>query len=850
MRDREELRQQAAHKDTGNSSEVGIIMNAVLHSITGTLRPLVHKPSFAIAVIVILALGIGINVATLGMLYRYYVAPLPYPQGNQIMKVYFAANDPAVAKMQAMSVPTWQSLQKDVSVLSSSGIYDEQGYNLARGSQEIRLNAIEASASLFNTLGVRPQLGRLFGPESTEPGAQPVVVLSYRLWQTLLDGKTSAIGATLRLNNKLYTIIGVMPKHFNFPTSQVMLWTPRVLTAADRSLDNLTVANVKMIGRLVPGTSISALNTQANAVLERQIAGFSAPDADVLKKYGFRLDAQTWRETQIGNLHESMILVLCATLLLMLLVWFNLANLFIARSLAQRGELAMRRVLGAGGFRLALSLAGENLILSILGAVGGIVLGRFLLDIFSGSSVAVPASAIGSASWSALILIALVLALISTAIFTAMSLGALRGDNLAAALRGADAHVSLGRGTRRVRAGLIAGQIALACTIVGTGLLLGRGLLNLNAVRLGFSPDHVVTFKLSFPEVQYSLTQMTAVLTELQTAVARLPGAGAVSLTSDVPFDGRMGGSAVFPRPWNPNAHPKPPIAYSTVIGMGYLRALGVQLVEGRNFLPSDTQSSASVALIDTLAARQLFGTEKVVGRELSFFGPTDNRPGVLFRIIGVVQTVHRENPGSTPVVGSIYIDFDQVIAQNPMLFGSRDWYLAVRSPLAAATVISEVRNVGQGVIPGIPLYDIQTMDQRVATSLASNRLLTVLVLLFAIGALVLAAVGLYALQAYAVMQRMREFAIRAALGANHSRLIALVLGETARLLMLGLIVGLAGLASVGAAFASAFYGIGAVDPAGMAIVVIVLALAALAASWVPAWRASRVPPMEALRER
>lgn len=823
-------------------------MNTIFRLLSGVLRPLARKPGFAVAVIVILALGIGINVATLGLLYRYYVAPLPYPQGSRLVKVYFSA--PGATAGQLMSVSTWWSLQRAAPALAASGIYDEQGYNLEFGSHTTRLNGIEASASLFNTLGVRPLLGRVFGMESTEPGAQPVVVLSYRLWQTLFDGKPSALGQTLQLGGKPYTVIGVMPRGFNFPTSQASLWTPQLLTADEREHGNPISLGDQMVGRLAPGASLTSLGTQANAVFQRQISQLPVEVAALIKKLGVRVDVQSWRATQTANLHQSLILVLCATLLLMLLVWFNLANLFLTRSLARRGELAMRRVLGAGSGRLVLSMAGENLILSVLGAAGGIVLGRFLLDIFSGSAAAVSASAIGNASWATLIVIAVVLALISTSLFTVMGLGALRDNNLAAALRGADARVSSGLGTRRVRAGLIAGQIALACTIVGTGLLLGRGLLNLNAVRLGFNPVHVVTFQLNLPKTQYSLTQMTAVLSELHTAVARLPGIEVATLAGNIPFDGSADVNIVLPLPWDPSVHPKPPTAFTTAIDANYLHTLGMQLVAGRNFLPSDTASSASVALIDTLEAKQLFGTENVIGREIDFNQPSDTQPGATFRIIGVVNAVHLWNLDFTPTEGSIYTDFNQVVAQNPQLWGKRDWYFAVRSPLAATTVISEVRNVAHGIIPGVPLYDVQTMDQRVAASLASNRLLTVLVLLFAIGALVLAAVGLYALQAYSVAQRSREFAIRTALGASQSRVIAQVLGETARLLVIGLVVGLAGLAAVGVAFASAFYGIGAVDPAGMVIVVIVLALAALAASWIPAWRASRVSPMEALRER
>jgi ABC-type antimicrobial peptide transport system permease subunit len=288
---------------------------------------------------------------------------------------------------------------------------------------------------------------------------------------------------------------------------------------------------------------------------------------------------------------------------------------------------------------------------------------------------------------------------------------------------------------------------------------------------------------------------------------------------------------------------------FPTATDAAYFRTFEMPLLVGRNFTPADVNSGVSLAIVDTLAAKNLFGTEDAVGREFSFNSAHSNRFGLLFRVIGVVPTVRRADLGAAPAMGNVYIDADQVVGKySTWSWGFRSWYLAVRSPLSTATVISEVKTAARKVIPGVPLYDVQTMNQRLSGSLASSRLLTVLVLLFAIGALVLAAIGLYAVQAYAVAQRAREFAIRAALGANRSRLLAMVLGETARLLVIGLVVGLAGLAGIGIAFASAFYGIGAVDPASMVIVAVVLALAALAASWFPAWRASRVAPDKALR--
>ncbi|MGH8127686.1 MAG: ABC transporter permease [Gammaproteobacteria bacterium] len=801
--------------------------------------PLFRNPRFSVTVVLILALGIGINVATLGLLYRYYVSPLPYSSGGRIATVYFAANIPAG---KSMSIPTYELLRKKAPSLADAGLYRGTGYNLVRGNETRRLQGAEMTASAFSTLGVQPLLGRVFEPQSDKSGAKPVAVLSYRLWQSLFGGKRSALGATLRLDDKLYTVIGVMPKGFAFPTTQAGLWTPRVIQPYELKSNQMTSFMDKMVVRLAPGSSLHQLTSQANAVLKDE-AGPTGQS--MLAQYQLHLVAQGWRASRIGGLTRSLTLVQVATALLMLLVWFNLANLFLARTFARRSELTLRRILGAGTGTLAASMARENFILSLFGALVGVFFGRFLLGLFSGNGVGEAASSIPGTSWPVLIVITIALALVSTAIFTAVGLGFLHGRNLASALGEDGTRTSHGPVARRVRRTLLVSQIALACALVGCGLLLGRSLLNLNTVNLGFKADHTVTFKFDVPRSQYSLDQMSAGLQSLRRSVGRLAGIESASIASEVPFDGSKIGNGVFPRPVNSTVHPS---AFTTITDAGFIHALGLSLLAGRNFAPTDTKSKMGIAIIDTLTAKQLFNTEHAVGRQFSFYGEHADGPGILFRVIGVVSTSHRVSVGAAPAQGNVYVDRDQVLPLQPLWWSHRTWYLVVRSPLSTPTIVSEVSKTAGQILPGIPLYNVKTMQQRVSGALASNRLLTILVGLFAFGALLLAGIGLYAVQAYAVAQRAREFAIRIALGAERSQLLAMVIGEAARLLVIGLVIGLIGLALIGITFASAFYGIAAVDPLSMIVVAAVLAVATLAASWLPAWRASRTTPSEALR--
>ncbi len=813
--------------------------------LSSLLAPLARNPRFALTVVLILGLGIGINVATLGLLYRYYVSPLPWPQGGRIVSTYFTANQPIP---RAMSIPTWQRLQKGTPALADSGLYKTRGYNLARGTQTLRLNGVSATASVFSTLGVQPMLGRVFDSGSMQKGAKPVVVLSYRLWQSLFSGKPGAIGKTLNLNGKLFTVIGVMPRDFNFPSAQTALWTPRIISKSEENAHMLTSLHDQMVARLAPGATLAEFRAQADTVLTNEIDHFPVPSViPLFHKYDFKIGAQSWRESRIGNLHQSLTMVQFATVLLMLLVWFNLANLFLARTFARRSELNLRRILGAGTWTITRGLAGENFLLSLAGAIVGVMFGRFLLGLFSGTDIASATSSIPGASWAVLIGIAVLLALVSTGLFTLVGFAFLRSRNLTATLREDGNRASHGPAARRIRMGLLVSQIALACALTGCGLLLGRSLLNLNNVNLGFEPQHVVTFKLAFPEAQYPVKKMMASLNSLRASIARQPGLESVSVSSEIPFDGQGGGFSIFPRPAAANVHPS---AYPSSVDSTYLKTMGMTLLSGRNFSPQDAGSGQSVAIIDALAAKQLFGSaQNAVGREFSFDSAQDNRFGVLFRVIGVVSTVRNTNIGSKPSMGNVYVYANQVVGNRQgWSWASNSWYLSVRTSLPTTAVIAQVKKSAHQLLPDLPLYDIKTMNQRVADALASNRMLTALVALFAIGALILAAVGLYAVQAYAVAQRAREFAIRLALGAERGQLLAMVLGEAARLLVIGLVVGLAGLAAIGVAFASAFYGISPLDPVSMIVVAIVLCVAALAASWLPARRASRILPASALR--
>ena len=830
-------------------------MNAFIHSIASTFHSLFRRPGFAGAVILTLTLGIGANTATLSLLYGYLLAPLPYPHAGQLVSVNYTSK--TIPGDLFMSYPTYFDLRKQTTAMTDAGMYRPAGFNLHAGNRVLHTNGAIVSSSLFSTLGVYPLLGQVFGPAADSVGAAPQVVLSYRLWSQEFNSDPAILGQSVQLDGKAYTVTGVMPRTFQFPDPDTALWLPKTFVPASYAPANVLVQNDTMIARLKPGVSVTEFNAQAQSVVANEISHYPTPAAiPYLNKYGFAVVATPLRTALVGTLSQRLILVQLATGLLLLLVWFNVANLFIARALNRRSELVLRRVLGADTCTLFRQLFSESLMLCVLGAIAGLILGEVLMRIllhsgFGTSQVAFPLDA-----WGIAIGIAAVLAVVSALVFSLAGLYFIRRQDLGQALREGDARSSGGQRERRIRAGLVITQLVLACILVGVGAMLAHSLMRLGNVKLGFQPDHLITFQINIPGNADASTPGQALegkLAPLRQSLAQVPGVSAVTISSNLPFDGATVGDTVFPFPFDGKHTPN---IYPVVTDPGYFKTLDISLLAGRSFLPQDANSAEGYAVVDAMAAEDLFGTANAVGRQFSFVQP-DNlfdmnkpAPGLLFRIIGVVGTAHRLDVATPEKKGSIYLDRAQVLLVKNSNWLRGTWYVAVRTSLSTAAVLPALDRAVTQSLANVPMYNVRTMDERLSNQLAPRRGLMTLVLMFALGAVLLAAVGLYAMQSYAVSQRLREFGIRAALGADRGQLLGLVLREIARLLVIGLVVGLVGVVVFGHVFSSAFYNVNMADPVSLFLVFVILSFTALAAGWIPAWRASRVPPMEALRER
>ncbi len=826
-------------------------MNNIAQHLAGFFRSLFRKPGFALAVILTLTIGIGANTATLSLLYGYLLAPLPYPHANQLVNVYFTAKK--YSGNLGMSYTTYFDIRKQTTAMSDAGMYLMNNLNLVSGAGMVHVRGATISASLFTTLGVRPLLGRVFGPDANAVGAAGQVVLSYGLWSRLFNRNPSVIGQAIRLNDKAYTVVGVMPRNFEFPNTATDLWLPQTFGPFTHEADNVTAWGFTMVARLKPGETAASLAAQAQAVLDNEVAHFPYPSAiPDLKKVGMSIQATPLRSTLVGELSQRLILVQLATALLLLLVWFNLVNLFIARALTRRSELILRRVLGAGTRTLFGQLFAESLALCVIGGIAGLILGEVLLRTLLHTGFGTAQLAFPVNEWGSAIGIAAVLAIVSALVFSLAGLYFIRRQDLGQALREGDARTSGGRGEHRIRAGLVVTQLVLACILAGIGAMLAHSLMKLNNVRLGFQREQLITFQVHVPgsaDEKYLGPPLEAKLAPLHRALAQVPGVESVTLASDIPFDDESSGVSAYPYPYDEKHSPG---VFPVITDPGYFKTFGIPVLSGRGFTPQDAQVLEAYAVIDVKAAESLFGTTNVVGRQLSLNNPNNTKPNLLYRVIGVVANTHRDKVGSAEQTGSVYIDREQVLQTKTQnwSFAAETWYVAVRTPLSTGAILPALTRAVAQTLPGIPIYNVRSMDQRLSNQLAPRRGLMTLVLMFALGAILLAAVGLYAVQSYSVSQRLREFGIRAALGADRGQLLGLVLREIARLLVIGLVVGLVGVVVFGHVFSSTLYNVNMADPVSLFLVFVILSFTALAAGWIPAWRASRVPPMEALRER
>jgi len=801
------------------------------------LRNLARNPGFALVAMLTLALGIGANTTIFSVIDNTLLKPLPFPGADRLVLVWETFGK-GPDNWNIVSAPNFWDFQRQSHSFETMAVFDSagRGYNLSPTSnrkEAEQVSGLRVSAAFFSVLGAKPLLGRTFLPEEETLGRDREVVLSYGLWKTRYGGDPSLVGRTIRVDGAEFTVIGVMPRDFawQFWSLPRQLWVPVGYTKTDFGRgDNSFLA----IARLKPGVSLAQARAEMEAVGNNVRKQYPEEDADMgatvspLGDYGME------------GLRAAMLTLLAAVAFILLIACVNVANLLLARGAARQKEFAIRRALGAAGSRLARQLLTESVLLALTGGAAGLLLAagttRLLFYAFKLDSLGLPMRPVDSIPVDGRVFVfALIVSCLTGLLFgIAPALSALRAD-LNEPLKEGGRSASTGGGNR-LRHVLVASEVALAMVVLsGAGLMI-KSMTRLLGVDPGLNPKNVLTVTMSVPqeEIYVGPPGLPRYCQDLEEHVGAIPGVLSVGAVGHLPFQGNAGRSfQIEGQP--PAASGQLPSASYSVACPNYFRTMGIPVLKGREFTPRDTVSAPGAIVINETMARAFWPKQDPVGRAIRLGGSDGPR----LTVVGVVGDVHFQGLDS-PARRQFFRPYTQ--AGWPVMA------VVVRTTHAPATFATAVKKAVADVLPDWPVAGFQTMENVVHDSTGSRRFPMLLLSVFSVLALVLAAVGIVGVVGHSVTQRTHEIGLRMALGAGTVDVLRLVVSGNMVWVLAGLAAGLAGSAGLTRLLTGLLYGVRPLDPLVLGTVSALLAAVALAASYLPARRAARIDPMAALR--
>jgi len=826
-------------------------MGTLLQDIRYGLRMLVKKPTFTIVAVLTLALGVGANTAIFSIVNAVLLRSLPYRDPDRLVRVFF--NEPGVGLRDVrFSKPELDDLLTRAGVFEDVSPIFEGSEDLTGAKQPERLEAVNGSFSYFSMLGVVPQIGRLFGPQDFVPGFASVVVISDGLWRRSYGADPNVIGRTLRLDNDSFTIIGVLPRGFRHPGPTVS-GDVEVFGPAGFSADPFppplrgTRVLVGGIGRLRPGLTLEQAQGRLTVMAAQLRHDFPA---DYPPQAQWTIAIQPLQETLVGKVRPMLLVLLGAVILIVCIVSLNIANLLLARASGRQQEMAVRLALGASRGRMVRQMLTESMLLSLIGGAAGIATAVAALGfILRFVPANVPRLSEVRIDWVVLAF-ALLISLLTGLVFgLAPALHAAKGALSPAICEG-------GRGsgystkTGRLRDVLIVSEVAFALILmVGAGLLL-RTLWDLLQANPGFNPTQVVTANIQLPnpndpntDPYHDIPRRATFNRELLRRMKAIPGVELAAITSALPTTNSnpsaVGGLiierfAIEDRPVESSQDLR---AERIRISSDYFKVLQTTLIHGRSFTEGDEDGKPLVGIIDESTARKYWPTQDPLGRRVRF-GKDPAKPWTT--VVGVVKDIKSDGldiDGIPHIYVSTYQDSGKRLS------------VVLRTSLPANLLEPQIRHEIQSIDPGLPVFDVSSMNDVLDRSLASRRFSADLVGGFAGLAVVLASIGIYGLLAYMVGQRSHEIGIRMALGARRGDILRMFLRKGVALAGVGIVAGVVFSASTASLMASLLYGVRPHDPAVFLIVPLLLLAVAALASYLPARRATKVNPMIALRE-
>jgi len=788
---------------------------------------LLKRPWFTSTVVLTLALGIGANTALFSIINVLLLRPLPLPQPQQIVQVWEVSRQSGNLKFP-VALPNMVDWRAQSSSFEHIAAYSYTGLNLTSDDQPEFIAVLSVTTDYFKVMGVTPAMGRDLRDEDGLPNAPRTAVLSHGFWQRRFAADPQIVGRTIRLNSENCTVIGVMPKGFDFPNSEVAIWAPM--------RGNLAVASrgvhaYEAIARLKPGVTLQQAQTDLNAIASRLEQEYPGTNKDV----GIRL-VSLQKELVEGE--QPRLLLLFGSLLTVLLITCaNVAGLLSARASARQKESAIRSALGAGRRRLVRQMLTESMLMVSLGGGLGVLVAylgiKALLAIYPTSPATWTEFGIDRAALIFTLVISVLVGL-GFGLLPALQFSRTPlNETLKEGNRG-----TAGRGTERLRSVLVTVQIALALILLTVGGLLIRSMLQLQRVNPGFNPEQLLTMQFALPRAKYAEDEQRArFFEEVLTQVTALPDVKSAAVASQLPFLGEDSAGS-----FQIVGGPQLPVGETLdtnrrTVSAGYFQTLGLQLLRGRTFDNRDTAQAPRVVIINEAMARKFWPNDDPLSRYVTFNSDTQ------YQIIGVVSNAKHSSLQEEDEP-TAYTSHQQVTSRT-MDLAVRANYSFDREP---AALINAIRQTVNKIDPEQAIHNIGTMEQKLSQSIAPQRFVALLLSLFATLALIQALIGIYGVMSYAVAQRRQELGIRMALGAHPKDILSLVLRRGMKLTLIGMALGLMGAVASTRLLRDMLFGIKPFDPLTFAVMTLLLICISLVACFLPARRATKVDPMNVLR--
>ena len=807
-------------------------MEVLTKDIRYALRGLRKRPGFTAIVVITLALGIGTNTAIFSLVNALLLRPLPYPNPDQLVLIQGRLEVRGIPFDKVSSSPQEFVNYRDRNhSFSAIAAYAPGGRDLTGAGDAERIEAAKVTTQFFSVLGIHPLRGRSFSTEEDQPGRDQVAILSYNLWQRRFAGDDNIVGKNLVLDGTSHTVVGVMPAGFQFPNPEIQIWTPLAFDANDRGSHQFPV-----IARTKPGIEVR----QAQAEVA-SIAAQTQTEHPELYEPGSRWDFRvvSAQEEMVGD-HRLLLLILLGIVgFVLLIACLNVANLLVARAASRQHEISIRAALGAGRLRLVRQSLAETLLLSIAGGALGLLIGSLgatLIKVLNPANL--PRVDEIQVDYRVLIF-TFTISLVTGLVFGVIPAMQASKLNLIAALNESVSKIGEGKRRSRLHGLLVIGEVSIAIVLlVGAGLLI-KSFYKLQQVDLGFNPVNVVTMHLSLPYTRYAEPHaVSGFFSELVSRTENLPGVESVGLVNLLPLKGAGMELNVYVE-----GQPENPANVELIMSSSkYLDALGLELRKGRFFEEGDRDHTTYVAVVNEAFTRIYFPNEDALGKRVKLGGP--DAPFPWYSIVGVIKDVRQQGPDAA-AKPELFMPHTQPPFGN---FTVRSVSLVLRTDGNPEGSIAGVRAIVRELDPELPVFDVWTMQQLVAKSVASRRFNMFLVTIFSALALVLAAIGIYGVMAYTVTARTREIGIRIALGARGVNVLSLVIKDGMKLALAGLAIGIGGAFALTRLIRTWLFDVTPHDPATFAGVAILLFVVALLACFLPARRASGFNPVDALR--